>query len=682
MKFLVIITLVSISISEVIGQEGPLREYDLENLAERIFPIQDLDIDYGQLYENLAQILSNPIDLNKATAEDLRSLYLLNENQISQILDYRAAQGALLSVYELQAIPGMDPVTLELLSPFVTIKSQDQQLGSLLDRMLNEENNYLLLRTSRTVESKAGYAINPGGSSNYIGSPERIYSRFRVARASDFSIGFTAEKDAGEQFRWSPKNKFVGFDYNSFHVQVMKNGPVENAIIGDFQAQFGQGLILGGGFGIGKGAETITTIRRSNAGFIPYTSITEAGYFRGLAGSVSLAKSISLHALVGRNWRDGSTVTDSTGSTLSAISSTGLHRTSTEISNRKVVLESNYGMVINYKKNDLEIGSIIHRTAFSIPVFRNTTPYNQFYFQGRDNTNISIYVNYNFKNVALFGEAAQTLDHGKALVMGMLSSLTRSFDLALLYRNYDRNYQTLYGNAFSENSTVQNESGYYIGWKYKFDKQHTLAGYADLFQFPWLRYRGYAPSNGHEWLARYAYQPNKEVLLYLQVREESKIRNYPGEANLYQAENGLKRNLWINADYALNNKLSFKSRAQFSSYSFNSSFTRGFALIQDFNFSYKKLTLSTRYALFDTDDYDNRQYVYERDVWLAFTFPFYNGVGIRNYVLLKYAFNKKIDFWLRWSRIKYVDRDQIGTGNEMIDGNSANEVKFQARIRF
>lgn len=682
MKLLLIIALVVFSMGKVIGQEGPLREYDLETLAERIFPIQDLDIDYGQLYENLAQILSNPIDLNKATPDQLRSLFLLNENQISNIIKYREEQGVFLSVYELQAIPEIDPITLELLTPFVTIRSQDVQSGSLLKRILTEENNYLLLRTSRTIEPKAGYADNTSNSTKYIGSPDRIYSRFRVARASDFSIGFTVEKDAGEQIKWQPSNKYLGFDYNSFHIQTIKKGRAENLILGDFQAQFGQGLILGGGFGIGKGAETITTLRRSNTGFIPYTSINETGYFRGVAGSIRLAKSLSLHTLVARNWRDGTASTDSTGSTLSAISSSGLHRTATEISNRKAVLESNYGMVINYKKDNLEIGTIIHRTEFSIPISRNTTPYNQFYFQGKDNTNASIYLNYNIKNVSFFGEVAQTTGHGKALVIGSLASLTSSFDLALLYRSYERNFQTFYGNALSENSTVQNESGYYVGWKYKFDKQHTLAGYADIFQFPWLRYRGYAPSNGHEWLARYAYQPNKEVLLYLQVREESKIRNYTGDANLYQTENGFKRNLWINADFALNKQLSFKSRAQFSSYSFNSSFTKGFAIVQDINFRFKKLTFSARYALFDTDDYDNRQYVYERDVWLAFTFPFYNGVGIRNYVLVKYALNKKIDLWLRWSRIKYVDRDQIGTGSEMIDGHSANEVKFQARIRF
>ncbi len=681
MKHLIFIILLTASINGI-SQDFPFREYDLEKLAENIFPIQDLDIDYSQLYENLAQILSNPIDLNTADEDQFRLLYLLSETQIANLLAYREEQGSFISVYELQSISGFDPVTLDLLVPFVTIRSHYPQAKSLWQRIMNEKNNYLLLRTSRTMESQSGYKHDNGLPAAYAGSPERIYSRFRVARASDFSIGFTLEKDAGETLAWSPSKKQLGFDYNSFHVQALRKGKVQNLILGDFQAQFGQGLVLGGGFGIGKGAETITTVRRNNAGFLPYTSINETGFFRGLAGSVDLAKGLSLHVLAARNWRDGTANTDSTGMSLSAISSSGLHRTSTEMTNRKVVLESNYGAVLNYKKSDFEIGAIVHHTDFGIPISRNPTAYNQFYFKGTDNTNAGIFMNYNIKNVSLFSEAAQTAGHGKAIVAGTLASLSPSFDVALLFRSYERNYQSFYGNALSENSTVQNESGYYVGWKYRFNKQHTVTGYTDIFQFPWLRYRGYAPSNGHEWLARYAYQPNKEALIYVQVREESKIRNHAGDGNLYHTENGLKRNLWINADYALNQRLSFKSRAQFSSYTFNSSFTNGFALIQDINLRAGKFTLSGRYALFDTDDYDNRQYVYERDVWLAFTFPFYNGTGIRNYVLVQYALHKKVDLWLRWSRTKYVDREWIGSGNERIDADHMNELRIQARIRF
>lgn len=291
-------------------------------------------------------------------------------------------------------------------------------------------------------------------------------------------------------------------------------------------------------------------------------------------------------------------------------------------------------------------------------------------------------MNYAWNNIAFFSEAAHTIGNGNAYVAGVLTSLTRHFDLAILYRNYARDFQSFYSNAFSENVAVQNESGYYLGWKYTFNKQHMVAGYSDLFQFPWLRYRGYTPSTGHEWLIRYTYQPSKTIFFYLQAREETKIRNYNESKNLYSNENATKGNYWINLDYKLSPQLSLKSRIQFSTYDFENSFTTGFALVQDANFNFKRVTLSIRYALFDTDDFDNRQYIYERDVWLAYSFPFYNGIGIRNYILVQYALNRNVDLWVRWSRIQYEDRETIGSGSETIEGNSMNDVKLQARIRF
>ena len=87
-------------------------------------------------------------------------------------------------------------------------------------------------------------------------------------------------------------------------------------------------------------------------------------------------------------------------------------------------------------------------------------------------------------------------------------------------------------------------------------------------------------------------------------------------------------------------------------------------------------------ALFDTDNYDNRLYVYERDVWLAYSFPAYSGVGLRNYALVQYKLSQKMDVWFRWSHVRYTDRTEIGSGGEALSGNTGNDVKFQVRMRF
>lgn len=660
-------------------EETPAREYDLEKLAEAIFPIQDLDIDYSQLYENLAQILSNPIDLNTTSSEELRSLYVLSEKQINSLINYRNENGPFISIYELQVLDDLDPTVLELIIPFVTIRSGSEQMKSLPQRILDEKNSYWLTRFNKTLETRRGYT-EYNGEKAYAGSPYRLYTRYRTARASDFSFGFTGEKDPGEQFNWSPSEKKFVFDYLSAHAQLLNKGKLENLIIGDFQSQFGQGLILGGGFGGGKGAETITTLRRTNIGFLPYTSLNESGFFRGVAISANVTNRLKVHTFGSSLLRDGSLAGDSASLFLSSVPTTGLHRTRTELENRKALRETNLGAVLGYDTRGLQSGIVYHYTHYGFPVIPSPTIYNGFYFRGHENTNVGAYLNYNFYNTTFFSEFARTYGSGKAAIAGLLTSLSSKFDVSLLYRNYDRDFHSFYGNAVSESTAIRNEIGYYLGWKYKFNKRNTLAGYTDFFRLPWIRYRGYAPSDGHEYLLRYTYQPQKDLLIYVQVREESKIRNTSSE-NLYEVANGVKRNYWVNADYAVSKNLSFKTRVQFSDYTLNTNKTRGFAVIQDLNILIRRLFISGRFALFDTDDFDNRQYLYEKDVWLAYSFPFYQGVGVRQYVLLQYSISKKLDVWLKWSRFSYENIETIGSGNESIKGNSINDIKLQMRIK-
>src|SRR5690606_9064873 len=93
------------------------------------------------------------------------------------------------------------------------------------------------------------------------------------------------------------------------------------------------------------------------------------------------------------------------------------------------------------------------------------------------------------------------------------------------YRNYMRNFYAFYSNAFSEGTQPQNERGVYWGWKYRWSRRFRLAGYVDLFTFPWLAFRRHTPSQGHEWLLRADYQPSKKVSAFVQVREERKYRD-------------------------------------------------------------------------------------------------------------------------------------------------------------
>ncbi len=684
MRRKITIGLLSLLTSLVVSaQEYPKKEVDLEILADQLFGFQDLDLNYQELYENIALILSNPINLNKANAEQLRFLNLLSEHHVQSLLEYQQENGDLLSVYELQSVPGFDLVTIDKIIPFVTVDNSTTQ-GTLWKRIRTEENNYLIVRYDKTIETKAGFKEDASDQTRFRGNENEMYIRFRTSRPGDFSLGFTIEKDAGEEITWNSIQRQFGLDFNSFHAQVQNKGKLKNLIIGDYQTQFGQGLLLGGSFGYGKGSETIMTVRRSNLGFLPYTSVNEAGYKRGAAFTYELSSLFYLSSFYSLAWRDATLVQDDSDEAfVSSFQTTGLHRNENELAKRHQIQEQNYGGILNFRKNSLDAGIIFNAIDFDIEVNRNPQPYNQFTFAGNNANNIGAFLNYTLHNITVFSEAAQTLGEGYGLTAGMLGSITPKFEVALHFRKYQRNFYSLYSNAFAESSLPQNESGIYWGWKYTWNKRFSTSGYADLFRFPWLRYRSYAPSEGHEWLLRFTYQPSKNVTAYVQAREESKNRNMVTEqVNLYSTAEGIKRNYWINCDYGLSQKLKFKTRAQFSTFEIGGVSTKGMALIQDISFDLGRLTIAGRYALFDTEDYDNRQYVYERDVWLAYSLPAYSGAGVRNYVLAEYTLNKQFSFWVRVAHTRYADREEIGSGADSIEGDTKNDIRIQARIKF
>ncbi len=670
------------------------RIIDLERFIEYLFQVQDIDVSYEDLYESLYLLYTNPINLNTTNAEELASIFLLTPNQINNLLNYQSSYGRLLSIYELQAIPDFDEQTIRNLLPFVTVDNDGIQADNrpLFQRISTEENNYFILRYQRLLEEQKGFTAptfdsNGEPSSRYAGSPSKYMGRFRVSHSKDFSLGFTFEKDAGEQFWWDPDSKTYGIDYFSYHLHLQNKGKFKTIALGDYQIQMGQGLVFGAGFNPGKGAESITTVRRGTTGVRPYASVLETGFFRGAASTVSLGN-FEVSGYFSRLYQDASIRNDTTFSDLdefvSSIQDQGLHRTPTEIAAKDRILEYSYGSSIVYSGDSkrYQLGANILNTHYSLPLFRRPNNYNQFEFSGNQNLIYSVFGSYLWQNFNLFGEVAQSSSGGIGAVAGFMTSLSKLVDFSMVFRNYQRDFHSFYGNGFGEGSRSINEQGVYWGIKIKPSRKIFFSAYYDKFRFPWLRFRTEAPSDGYEYLARFNYRPARSVLLYFQLRQEQKqLTVGPDNSNLNVLETGRKNNYLLNLDYSVNSWFTMKSRVQYSNYDLAGQYTEGIALIQDFNFEFWKMKLSSRFAIFDTDDYENRQYVYERDVLYGFSIPAYNGLGTRNYILLQYNHTKKLNFWIRYAKFNYRGVESIGSGLDEIDDNTRTEIKVQMRIK-
>jgi hypothetical protein len=91
--------------------------------------------------------------------------------------------------------------------------------------------------------------------------------------------------------------------------------------------------------------------------------------------------------------------------------------------------------------------------------------------------------------------------------------------------------------------------------------------------------------------------------------------------------------------------------------------------------------LAARYAVFDADDYDTRQYLFEQDVLYAVSIPVLYGQGTRAYIIAQLTFSKHFTLWLRYADTRYRHQTTVGSGLEEIKGNTRSEVKLQVRYK-
>src|SRR5690606_1066216 len=221
------------------------KELELERIIEALFPAQDEELNYDELYENLYQYYINPIDLNNTRPEILQSTYLLSPFQINALFQYLDTHGPLLALYELQAVPEFDLQTINRLLPFITLntpilKSKNLSFGR---RLMKEYDNAVIIRYDRTLEQKEGFSApdlksDSTFTSRYAGNEDKLLLRFILNPAKDVSLRLSAEKDAGEELTWDPSTKRYGADFISFNLAISDVGKIKKIVAGDYQLQF------------------------------------------------------------------------------------------------------------------------------------------------------------------------------------------------------------------------------------------------------------------------------------------------------------------------------------------------------------------------------------------------------------------------------------------------------------
>lgn len=658
----------------------------VEQALEDLASAEELETEDDSYLQQLSQLRRYKLNLNIATITDLQIFRFLNELLLLQIINYRNLMGPFLSIYELQAVPGWDVETIQRILPYVTVGPAESIFTNFSKRFSSGDNS-LVFRIGRVLELSRGFTPDSTGKTRYLGSPNRLFFRYKYVYKNQLQFGIVGDKDPGEQFFRGAQR--YGFDFYSMHLFARNLGIVKRLAIGDFTVNMGQGLLVYQSLAFRKSVDVLN-IKRQTEIFRPYNSAGEFNFQRGAAITLGVKNWYLSGFVNARRISATSTLASDTSETFedfaSSILTNGLHRTELEASRRFNTREFGVGGSLQYRTPKLQLGANAVHYELERPLIRQPQPYNFFQFNGKKLTGVSGEYAYTYKNVHMFGEVAFNPGGGKAMVHGLIAGVDRFVDVSLLYRKIDKNYHTLYGNAFTEGTTPINETGMFMGISIRPWKNIRIDGYADVFKFPWLRFRVDRPSEGKEFLTQLTWRPNKQVEVYVRYRTETRALNYSGTSEPTRITQDIPRQNWrTHISYKVSQSVTLRARAETIWFDKGGlAEEQGFMVFTDFFYRpwMKPVQFNLRLQYFETDGFNSRLFAFENDVLYSFSIPPLFGKGNRWYANVNYDLTRKITLWFRIARSFYPDQTSIGSGLDQIPFNHRTDYRAQIRFLF
>ncbi len=605
---------------------------------------------YEGMLEELTQLytklLTSPMNINRASREDLESLFILNDFQIESILDYRNEYGTILSLNELYQIVGIDTGKAAILREITCVEEQDNVIKINPKLLLKNGNIQLLLRTKLILEKQRGYfpvtkeEFTQNPDCRYLGSRGLFYSQLKYEYQDRIKATVTTEKDGGEK---------GAADYKSANLLIGKVGPLESLIIGDFSARFGQGLVLWNSFSINSSVEP-AKIRKSGVGIVPYNSTDENLSLRGVAANFKMRR-IGFSVMLSQRKYDARIYNGAYTSLLQ----TGLHNTTTTLNRKGSLKGSLCGMNFSFKGDNYKISNTTIMYGYNHPYGGRDSLrlINDQYFSGLHiNSGTDFY--WILDNFRIFGEFA--LDHTTSFagLAGVIFSPGNKLEGSILIRNYSDSYYAPYAGARSRSGNPNNERGVTASISCSSGKYWKISSFVELL------------NDYHSFTFNLKYIPEKGMQAYLRLIQSQKRSSFR-----------------LNLTYSPFGRIIFANRVDLTSEFSQRPFFGVHAYHEaTYESITKKLGVSVRLAAFSTPRWDLRIYSYERDLLYNFSTPVYYGKGVRWYINIHYTPFRSIDFWFKIASTCYLDREVTGQGLDLIEGPMKSEAKFQLRWRF
>ena len=651
----------------------------LEDILEDLSVNNDINnsvntLNWENELEELSTRLQEPVNLNAATRAQLEQFPFLSDIQIEHLLAYIYIHGQMQTIYELQLIEDMDRQTIQYLLPFVCIKAINNEPAFRWKTMLKSAAKYgkneVLTRMDIPFYKRKGY------EHTYLGPAVYNSVKYSFRYSDRLYAGVVAEKDAGEPF--AALHNRNGYDYYSFYLLLKNCGWLKALAVGNYRLSFGQGLVISTDYLMGKTIYASSFNNRSS-GIKKHSSTDEYNYFRGIAATVDLAKHWDISGFYSHRSLDGVIKAGQ----IASIYKTGLHRSRKEADKKHLFTLQLTGGNVSYQQNRIRLGITGIYYVFNRPYEPELTGYSKYNLHGNNFYNLGIDYAYRWHRFSFQGETAIG-KQGWASLNRLQYSPVQDVHLMLIHRFYSYNYWAMFAHSFGEGSIAQNEQGYYLGLETSPFAHWKFFASFDLFSFPWKRYRVSKSSRGMDGLIQTTFTPRANLSMDLKYRYKQKERDLTGSKGTLTLPI-FHHQFRYRLNYSLKDVFSSRTTLDYNHFhSQDRAANIGYQVTQMISsqLPWARLFADVQGSYFFTDSYDSRVYASEKGLLYTFYTPSFQGHGFRFSIRLRYELNKHWLFITKFGETVYLDRNEIGSGNDLIRGNKKADIQMQLRIKF
>lgn len=452
--------------------------------------------------------------------------------------------------------------------------------------------------------------------------------------------------------------------------------------IGNYRVNFGYGLVINtGGFSLGKSGLS-GSMNRFGKGIFKYSSTGESNYLQGIAATYTLKKRWTLSAFYSFRKQDARIE----GVFIRSLKTDGYHRLKKDMEKKNTINNQLVGSNLSYNGKLFELGLTGVYTVFNKVLNPDFRPYNLYYPRGRYFFNVGMNYKIFFHKFIFSGETAFDKS-GKVATLNMLSySPAVHTSFLLINRYYDKKYQTIYADAFGENSKLQNEMGIYIGLESSFFSKLKIACYGDFFHFFYRRYQvDKDHTSGFDGLCQLSYSPINSLAMLIKYSYKNKAKNYTSADEKKYVLPYIRQRLHYQLSYKPCEKFWLKTATEYVHTAYKSGLSSNGGFINGTlgtSLSFVPVQILCSGAWFRTQSYDSRVYMYEPGLLYAFSIPSFYGRGSRWSVNLKYSYKNRLIIQGKWGLTYYKDRDRISSGTEEIQGNRKSDIQLQLKMKW